>query len=317
VFTPGSAGTPQAITVTGRNSAPSGDILFQIQYGPITSADPDWNGLTESVPVVARALPDFTVGSSASYAITTHGYAVTQSTGSLPPGLKFDPAGSTISGIPDAGTARTYALTFQGEDPTTKISFNLTVIPAAGSAPTVTTTPMSQTVNAGQKVTFTATAGGSPVPEVQWQMSVDNGKTFTNVPGANSTTLTILTAGAMTGEQFRAEFTNSIGQATSPAGVLTVKNFAPIITTGPAAASVKARSTARFSVVYLADPGATVQWQKANKGSAKFANIRGATSATFSIAATTRQNGQKFRAIIKNKYGKVASAAAILSVAKS
>ena len=56
VFTPANASTPQMITVKGgSNTAQSGDVLFQIQYGPIISSDPDWNGLTDSVPVIGPA----------------------------------------------------------------------------------------------------------------------------------------------------------------------------------------------------------------------------------------------------------------------
>ena len=72
----------------------------------------------------------------------------------------------------------------------------------------------------------------------------------------------------------------------------------------------------RFTVVEIANPAATVQWQRANKGSTKFANIRGATSTTLSMTATTHVNGQRFRAVIKNKFGKVTSAAVILKVVK-
>ena len=198
--------------------------------------------MTESVPVIARDLPKFTVGASGSYDLTAHGYPVTQSTGSLPNGLKFDAASNTISGTPAAGTAGTYALTFQGENPTTTISFHLIVRPAAGAAPTVTMNPMSQTVSAGQKVTFNAAAGGSPTPDVQWQISVDYGKTFTNITGANSATLTVSATGAMSGDQFLAVFTNINGQATSAAGILTVKNFAPIIRTQPTGVSAMAGS---------------------------------------------------------------------------
>ena len=46
------------------------------------------SGLTESVPVIARDLPAFTVGTAGSYDITAHGYPVTQSSGSLPSSTK-------------------------------------------------------------------------------------------------------------------------------------------------------------------------------------------------------------------------------------
>ena len=42
-------------------------------------------------------------------------------------------------------------------------------------APVVTTNPHSQTVNAGNTVTFTAAASGNPPPTVQWEVSTSGG----------------------------------------------------------------------------------------------------------------------------------------------
>jgi hypothetical protein len=181
----------------------------------------------------------------------------------------------------------------------------------------VTKNPMSQTISAGQTVTFTAAASGTPPPTVQWQISVDNGKTFANVSGAASTTLSLPATGVMNGDEFRAVFTDAAGHATSAAGILTVKNVAPIIRLQPASVRTTAHAVVQFTVVDTADPAATFQWQKATKGSSKFANIRGATSATFRLSATQANNGQKFRVVITNKFGKVTSSAAVLTVVKA
>ncbi len=321
VFTPADARSPQMITVKGgANKAQNGDVLFQIQYGPIISSDPDWNGLTESVPVLGRPLPVFTVGSFGSFDITANGYPVTQTGAALPLGLSFDPATETISGKPDAGTARSYTLSFKGEAPSTTISFTLVVANGSNpgfTAPAVTMKPAGQTVNAGKTATFTAAASGSPEPSVQWQISTNNGNTFANITGATSSTLSFLAKGAMTGDLYRAVFTNKAGQTTSTAGILTVRNFSPMIMAQPASVSTTAQKVVRFTVVDAADPVATFQWQKAAKGSSKFTNIKGAASATLRIAATKAANGQKFRVVITNKLGKVTSTAAVLKVVKA
>ena len=210
-------------------------------------------------------------------------------------------------------------LSFHGEAPSTTISF--TVVVANGSnpgstAPTVTMKPAGQTVNAGQMATFIAAASGSPAPAVQWQISTDNGKTFANITGATSTTLSFLAKGAMTGGLYRAVFTNPAGQATSTAGILTVRNFSPVITAQPASVSTTSQKIVRFTVVDVADPAATFQWQKAAKGSSKFTNIKGARSATLSVSATKAANGQNFRVVIKNKLGTVTSKKVVLKVLK-
>jgi hypothetical protein len=91
-------------------------------------------------------------------------------------------------------------------------------------APSVTTNPVNQTVTAGNSVTFTTAATGNPTPTVQWQVSADGGQTWTNISGATSTRYTLSTTSASeNGYEYRAVFTNSIGSATTTAGVLTIQ----------------------------------------------------------------------------------------------
>jgi hypothetical protein len=98
------------------------------------------------------------------------------------------------------------------------------------STPTITTQPVSQTVPAGQTVTFTAAATGLPAPTVQWQVSTDGGQTFTPLAntgaysGVATGTLTITNPTAtMTGSIYEAVFANGINLTTVPA-TLTVNN---------------------------------------------------------------------------------------------
>jgi len=88
--------------------------------------------------------------------------------------------------------------------------------------PTVTINPLSQTVAAGKHAYFTAAATGNPKPTVQWQVSTDGGLTWTNIAGATSTTLTIVSTLAENGYEYRALFTNIIGSAFTTAATLTV-----------------------------------------------------------------------------------------------
>jgi putative cell wall-binding protein len=92
-------------------------------------------------------------------------------------------------------------------------------------APVVTTQPADVTVAAGSTATFTAAASGNPTPTVQWQQSSDGGTTWTGVNDvtATSTTLSVpSTSTGMDGNQYRAEFTNSAGVATSDPATLIV-----------------------------------------------------------------------------------------------
>jgi hypothetical protein len=90
------------------------------------------------------------------------------------------------------------------------------------TAPAVTSSPSSSSLTEGQVASFTAAASGNPTPAVQWQVSTDEGATFTDISGANSTTLSLTTTLAMNGNQYRAVFTNATGSATTTAATLSV-----------------------------------------------------------------------------------------------
>jgi hypothetical protein len=107
------------------------------------------------------------------------------------------------------------------------------------TTPAVTTHPTNQTTIVGQNSSFSAAADdGIPTPTTaQWQISTDDGNSFTNLSddsvysGVTSTTLTI--AGApvtLSGAQYRAVFTNAAGlYAITRTATLTVGNSTSIV----------------------------------------------------------------------------------------
>lgn len=92
----------------------------------------------------------------------------------------------------------------------------------AWGQPYVTGNPADQTVSAGANVSFTAAGTGAPSPSVQWQVSSDHGQTFTDITGAVSTTHAFVSAPSLSGTQYRAVFSNTVGSAFSSAATLTV-----------------------------------------------------------------------------------------------
>ncbi len=98
---------------------------------------------------------------------------------------------------------------------------------APPAAPVVTTQPAAQSVLAGSPYGFTATASGSPIPSVQWQVSTDGGSTFSNVAGGNHYTLSGTATLADFGKRFRAVFNNALGSAVTNAVTLTVGGIDP------------------------------------------------------------------------------------------
>ena len=103
------------------------------------------------------------------------------------------------------------------------------------NAPVISTDPQSQTITAGQPVTFTVAASGAAPFTYQWQR---NGS---NIAGATSASYSIAAVQASdNGASFRCVVTNGSGTATSAAATLTVtSNQAPTATiTSPAAGTL-------------------------------------------------------------------------------
>lgn len=88
----------------------------------------------------------------------------------------------------------------------------------------VTLQPEEVTILAGGSASFeSASTGGFPEPEVQWEVSSDGGSTWSNVAGANSDRLTISpTLLSESGNEYRAAFINGAGTARSEAASLFV-----------------------------------------------------------------------------------------------
>ncbi len=98
----------------------------------------------------------------------------------------------------------------------------VSVVASSVSRPAITTQPADQKVGADQSVSFTATASGTPLPAVRWQVSYAGGSSFTTIAGATSPTLRLKVTAPMTGNRYRAVFSNSAGKAWTRAAVLTV-----------------------------------------------------------------------------------------------
>ncbi len=184
-----------------------------------------------------------------------------------------------------------------------------------GSPPSITGTPQGQGVVAGDPVTFTASANGSPTPTVQWQLSTDGGTTYANVDGATSTTLTFVTTIAEDGDRYRAVFTNTWGIASTRAALLavTTERIAPAVVIQPADQSVLAGETVLFTAAASGSPLPAVQWQDSTDG-VTFANVIGGTTGALSFSAETRSDGHAYRAVFTNSSGTATSQSATLHV---
>jgi hypothetical protein len=193
--------------------------------------------------------------------------------------------------------------------------------------PSVTTQPANQSVVAGSTASFTAKAAGS-VPSVQWQISTDEGKSWSDAPGtptntfASRTTITsTYTTPATTtsdnGDQYRAHFSNAAGTTTSDPATLTVAPapVAPTVTTQPKSVTVNVGSSASFSAAASGVPSPSVQWQVSSNGGGSWSAIPGATSSTLSLSSVPgTAAGNQYRAVFTNSAGTSASNTATLTV---
>jgi hypothetical protein len=201
-----------------------------------------------------------------------------------------------------------------GQGPFSATSY--AIVNAPDVAPSITTQPTSQTVDAGLPVSFTAAANGYPAPTVQWQVSTNGGVTFSPVSGATSDTLTIAgTTLAENGNEYEAVFTNGTSpDATTTAATLSVKpDVAPAITTQPLSQSVYAGATATFTTAASGTPTPSVQWQVSVNGGSTWIDT-GLTSTTLSGMPIPFVNGWEFRAVFTNLAGTATTNAATLTV---
>jgi len=163
------------------------------------------------------------------------------------------------------------------------------------------------TVTAGHSAGFSVTATGTAPLSYQWS---ENG---TPISGATGSSYSLSATTSDNGASFQATVTNSAGSATSNAAKLTVTPAVtpPAITSQPASLIVTAGQSAAFSVKATGTAPLNYQWSKNG------APISGATGSSYSLSATTSDNGASFQATVTNSAGSVTSNAATLTVNES
>jgi hypothetical protein len=182
-------------------------------------------------------------------------------------------------------------------------------------APTITAQPADTSVVAGTVATWSV--GATPAGIVyEWQSSSD-GIVWTPIAGATASSYTTpVTSAADNGRRFRVVVSAAGISVASSAVTLTVTGsiVAPAITVQPAGQSVSAPDAASFSITASGTvPG--YQWQRSSDGGSTWADIAGATAATYSTGATiTAMNDQRYRVVVGNASGSVTSSTAVLTV---
>ncbi|HEY6270235.1 MAG TPA: hypothetical protein VIX11_18180 [Candidatus Acidoferrum sp.] len=309
-----SGATAASYTIPATTTADSGskfDVVVRNNSGSITSSQATLTvNAATAAPAITTQPSNLTVtaGQAATFSVVASGTAplsyqwrkntanisgatassyTTPATTSADNGAKFDVVVSNSAGNITSAQA------------------TLTVN-SAPVAPTITTQPVNQTVNAGQAATFSVVASGTAPLSYQWR------KNTANVSGATASSYTTpVTTSADNGAKFDVVVSNSAGNITSAQATLTVNSapVAPTIITQPANLTVNAGQAATFSVAASGTAPLTYQWQK--NGSA----ITGATAASYTTpVTTTADSGELFRVVVSNSAGNVTSNSATLTV---
>jgi subtilisin-like proprotein convertase family protein len=230
---------------------------------------------------------------------------------------------TTVYAMPPTTTTYTATATVAG---CTSAPASVTV--TVNQLPAITVQPqaLSAPVCPGFNVNYSVTATGTGLT-YQWQISTDNGTTWTNLvnngtqyAGVTTSTLTLLNVQTtQNGHRFRVIVSGVCPPPVTSSSVTLVVATPPTITTQPANLTVCAGVNATFTVVATGVPAPNIyQWQVSTNGGVTWTNLTtgGSYTPTLTVSPTTTAlNGNRYRVIVTNSCGQnVTSNAAILTV---
>jgi hypothetical protein len=295
----GATSSTYVITDAQTTDAGSYSVVLVNGGGSTTS---DTATLTVNVPPTIATQPQnqtATQGQGASFSVLASGTA--------PLGYQWYFNGTALSGATGS------ALNLSNVQTNNAGSYTVGVNNVAGSVtsaaatltvyvpPGITTQPLSQTVAAGQNVTFSVVAGGTAPLGYQWYF---NGTTLS---GATASALTLDSVQTNNAGSYSVAVSNVAGSVTSAAATLTVY-VPPAITTQPQSQTMTQGQSASFSVVASGTAPLAYQWNF--NGAA----LSGATSSALTLSNVQSGIAGSYSVVVTNIAGSITSAAATLTV---
>lgn len=209
----------------------------------------------------------------------------------------------TIANVTNADAGTYCVIVTNSVANVTSLDAVLTVT-ATPVVPTITTQPQSQTVIAGQTVTFTVTATGTGPLSYQWQ------KGNSAISGAMASSYSITNVQNSNAGAYSVKVTNSVGAILSDSAVLTVTAaaVAPSINTQPQSQTMTAGQNVTLSVIASGTAPFTYQWKKDND------SISGATSNSLYLPAIQTSNAGTYTVVVSNSAGTAVSNGAVITV---
>lgn len=179
---------------------------------------------------------------------------------------------------------------------------NIRSFTTIGTAPEITRSPVSDTINEGAPFTLSVTATGTPAPGYQWY------KDGNPLPNETGTSLIILAAEGADSGDYYVHVSNGVGDTMQSQTARITVRLKPRITIQPSNQTITEDAIATFAVSADGTEPFSYQWQENQS------NITGQTSDTCSLAAAADKNGYRYRCIITNTAGTVTSNEAVLTV---
>ncbi|MDO5436556.1 MAG: hypothetical protein Q4G19_09330, partial [Clostridia bacterium] len=194
-----------------------------------------------------------------------------------------------------------------------------TRIKLSGFGPEIMSITLPPIVAAGENASFEVEAEGSGTLTYQWEVSADEGATWSAcaADSAKTASLSIKAEGALDGNLYRCVVTDEGGSTTSPEIPLTVT---PGILAQPEVLNAAAGDTVAFSITADGAAGLTYQWQMSKDEGETWSNCSGssARTASISITPTLTYSGRLYRCVVTDKNGaSITSEEAALTVHKA
>ena len=181
------------------------------------------------------------------------------------------------------------------------------VLVSEASPPIITRQPASTSVAAGQAVSLTVEASGSPVLTYQWR------RDGVALAGATSATLNLGAVSAGSAGSYDVVVANSAGNVTSRPAIVSVTAaaIAPAITAQPVSLTVTPGSAATFAVTATGSAPLAYEWRRDGVA------VPGATESTLFLPAVYATSAGGFSVVVSNSAGSVTSSSATLTVSSA
>ena len=186
-------------------------------------------------------------------------------------------------------------------------SVNSTTATITVQSLSITTQPVSQTINSGQTATLSVVATGTAPLAYQWYQGT-SGTTTNPIAGATGSSYT--TPALTTSTSYWVQVSNVVGSVNSATATITVQT-GPAITTQPVSQTINSGQTAALSVVATGTAPLSYQWYQGASGDTSTL-ISGATASSYTTPALTASTSYWVR--VSNVVGSVNSATAIVTV---